>query len=157
MDNPLPPLIDLPEKLTFTKDGVWLHGGTPITHELTEALLSRLLHYSSEHQAYVVESQGRCIRVHVEDTPRVVRAFVGEKAPWEILLNDGKKSEFLPNTLMVSEANVFYCRGNTGEEYRILRPAMQALFPHITESAGNFQFEFGGRRYVIGRREDHVG
>ena len=137
-------LMTMEGRLVFTAEGEWLHDGAPVTHEKIRDYFGRHLIFSNAHKSYVIEADGRCVTVEVEDTPIVVRTLETFAWPWFAKLSDGTKEEFAADTLEVSSAGVFYCRVHNRTAFaRILRPAWQALLPCISESKpGSFIFRY---------------
>lgn len=135
----------MPGTLRFTREGVWLHQGEPITHEGIYTFFSRRLHWSEQHQQYVVEDGGRCVSVEVEDTPRVVRTIDSTATSWLVIANSGERELFDPGQLRYSEAGeLYYELQDSRQLARLLRPAVQALAPYISADQGRYRFERNG-------------
>ncbi len=144
----IPILMKMPGTLRFTKDGEWLHDGAPITHKKIRDYFCEHLRFREAHQRFVIEVEGKCVAVEVEDTPLVVRTIDTSSEPWLAVLSDGRQRPFAADTLAVNAEGIFYC-DVSGHRARILRPAWQALLPHVMEHQGRYEFEYLGRRFAI--------
>lgn len=144
-------LMSWDDSLVFTKDGVWLHNGEPITHAGIADYFSSRLRYSREHQTYVVAAEGRSVRAVVEDTPVVVRTLAGDaETGWTALLSGGKTESLQCGTLSVTGAGEWYClTGPEGTRTRLLRPAIQHLAPSVEEEEGRFVLVTAKRTYPL--------
>ena len=125
--------MTMPGALLFTKNGEWVHDGTVVTHPGVQRYFSTHLRFSEEHGGYVIEVEGKCVRVEIEDTPHVVRSIDTTALPWHIRLETGQSEPFRPETFSVGTDNVFYCRDKDNAWLRILRPAAQTLVRYIEE------------------------
>ena len=140
-DIEIPVMMKMPGTLVFTAEGEWLHDGELITHKKIRDYFCARLRYSEEHKSDVIEVDGKCVSVKVEDTRIVVRTFDTSSWPWSAQLSSGKVEPFSPATLSVSTEGIFYCKVNGGKERaRILRPAWQAILPWIFEAGGGYEF-----------------
>lgn len=142
--------MNMPGQLRFSKDGQWFHEEALVSHLKVAEYFSRHIRWSDQHHSFIVEVDGKCVSVEVEDTPHVVKALLSETSPWLIRIETGEEFEFQPETLEVSEENVFYCRAASLEgKLRILRAPMQSLLPHISETDSAYSLSVDGIKYPI--------
>lgn len=152
-----PIMMTMPGELTFRADGTWVHDGVVVTNPQIALYFSRRLRYSSDHGRYVVEVDGKCVAVRVEDTPVVVRSiYPAAGVPQTLLLNDASEVPLSSAELLVGSDNILYCSLPDGREARLLRPAMQALTAFIESTQGEFQLVLGDSRRPIKRRRGNV-
>lgn len=154
--NDLPPtLMTMPGTLTFTAQGTWLHDGEPVTHQKIARYFSKHLRYREELSSYVIEVDGRCVAVTVEDTPWVVSHLVLERRPWLMVLNSGEEEPFLPETLEAGAKDVLYCRSTAREAtVRLSRATVQQLAPFVRQDhTGGYVLVVDDVCYPIRRRE----
>lgn len=143
-------LMSMPGRLCFGKDGRWRHGSRPVTHAQIARYFSEHLRYSAEHSSWVIAVGGKCVEVEIEDTPYVVTTIETDTQPWQIRLNSGTVESFDPATVMIGGDNALYCRATEQRiPVRLLRPAMQRLWPLIAESSGAYLLQIDQRRYPI--------
>ena len=147
-------LMSLPGRLCFTKDGQWRHDGVVVTHRQIARYFARHLEYSEEHGSYVIAVDGRCVSVAVEDTPWVVTSIdSSDTGPWQIQLNSGESYPLDPESLEIRAENVLYCKVKGGTHLlRLLRSAMQSIWPLIEEQNGSYYVLFHGQRFPILQR-----
>jgi hypothetical protein len=143
--------MNMSGELRFSKDGRWFHQGEEFTHEKIKNYFSRHLRYSEKLQRYVVEVDGRCVAVEVEDTPFVVRSIDTGNSPWTVVLNNGERRPFYADTLLVAEDGSFSCCIENGSQRaRLLSAAMQKLLPFIEQADdGRYLICIAGRTYPI--------
>lgn len=149
-ENSPPILMSMPEPLRFSAEGVWSHGGVEVINERIALFFSTRLRYSQEHSSHIIEQDGRCVKVEVEDTPFVVRSIDVTQPAWQLLLNDASAEPFQPEALSATPDGAYYVRCKSGNyEAKLLRPAVQALLPFITESNGGYAVAYGGELHPI--------
>ncbi len=147
----------MPGRLIFTAEGVWVHEDTPVTNRKIALYFSRHLRFSPEHNSYVVEVDGRCVSVDIEDTPLVVRTILLENnLPHELLLSDESSEAFNQKQLKVGSNQALYCLLSDGRLARLMRPAVQAIMPHVEEKNGEFFVCLGPKQTLIERIERDV-
>lgn len=137
--------MSMPGSLSLSKNGDWLHDGKPVTHAGVSEYFWRYFRYSKELAAYVVEIDGKCVSVEIEDVPYVVRTIDVELDPWTLLFNDGSLETLQPETLEVNSDNIFYCKRANGEAARFSRAATQTLIPLVKEDVRGFFINCGAR------------
>ena len=143
-------LMEMPGQLRFAKDGSWWHDDVRVSNEKIARYFARHLQYLEDRAEFAIVVGQRCVVVGVEDTPWVVSGFETSKQPWQMILNTGELQTFDPSTLSISDENVLYSRAEgTNVLLRILRPAMQGLWPLVVESSGQYFIELGGQRHPI--------
>ncbi|MCB0345674.1 MAG: hypothetical protein KDD66_11190 [Bdellovibrionales bacterium] len=157
MDENGPILMSMPGRLKFTADGKWLHDDVLVSNPKIALYFSRHLKFSPDHESYVVEVEGKCVKVEVEDTPVVVKSVrLEDELPAALLLGDGTEQAFSPARILVGVNDVLYCRLADDRIARLLRPAMQALLPFITSENKQFFISISGQSQPIMRREEVV-
>ena len=148
--NSVPQMMSMPGGLRITKDGTWRHDGGEFTHQNVQKYFESRLRYSPEHSQYVVEVDGRCVPVEVEDTAFFVRTIDTTGEEWRLILSDETTEPFDPKAIEVGSESVFYCRVKGGaERARLLRPAWQALLPVIEEHDGSITLSYRGTRHGL--------
>ncbi len=125
-----------------------MNGGAEVTHQGVYDYLSKRVRFDGELGKFVVSLEGQSVVIEVEDTPFVIRTIDSNCEPWRVVLNDGSREEFLPETLELGADNALYCQAK-GFRLRLLRPAHQALQPYIVQSAKGFALELDGRDFPI--------
>lgn len=137
-------LMRMPGELHLNVHGRWVHDGVTVTHQGIADYLSKHLRWSDEHEAFVVEVDGRAVRVHIDDTPYFVTALAMERVPWQITLNDGSSTE-LRTPIEVRPNGEFICRVKEGRFLaKISRSIHQQLQPFIVAVPGK-----ESDRYVV--------
>lgn len=139
-----PLLMTMSGTLLFTKSGQWIHDGVPVTHEGIALYFSTHIKYAPAFQSFVIEDDGRCVKVEVEDTPRVVRSIQTQETPWQLLLNNQASELFLPERLLYKATGELYYELSSEPYFaRLLSPAIQGVLPAIAEQGGEYYFEQG--------------
>ncbi len=144
----IPRLMGMPGSLVFTAEGRWLHAGVEITHEKIRDYFSRHLRYSEPHSGYVIEVDGKCVLVEVEDTPQVVRTIDTTTRPWKVYLSGDLQEHFDPQELSVTEAGIFYLLVKDSDA-RLLRPAVQSLMPYLDELDGSYVLQIDQQNFRV--------
>lgn len=120
--------------LRLTEEGEWLHDGVPVSHEHIAKYFTKHLRYSLEHGSFVVEVEGKCVAVTVDDVPLFVDEI--DLHGGRVRLSNDAVESFAPEALRVSKENVFYLVRVDGSAARLRRNAAQQLYPHISEEGG---------------------
>ena len=155
MDNNKQGIDDLPPCLIYIdKEGKWYHEGAEIIRP--DFIQFFFEHMELDEQGrYIVNWNGQRCYIEVEDTAFVVRQvdFVGQDGEPQkavIHLNDGTKEDLEPDTLVIGDGEVLYCKVKGGKfPARFLRPAYYQLAQKIVEDGGNFFLSLGGRKYPV--------
>ncbi len=141
-------LMGMPGELSIDREGRWRHDGVEVSHTGIADYLSKHLRWSDAHGFYVVEVDGRAVRISVEDTAYFVVALDTECAPWQITLNDGSSAEPLVGPIEVRENGEFVCMVKHGRfPAKINRNVHQQLQPYVI--AVGKSFENGSDGYAI--------
>ncbi|MFN8389244.1 MAG: hypothetical protein U0136_03035 [Bdellovibrionota bacterium] len=149
-DERAPILMNMPGQLRFSKDGRWFHEEVEFTHEKIRDYFSRHFHFHPALDKYVVEVDGKCIPVIVEDTSVVIRSLDTRTIPWTAILGNGAHEPFRAETLSVTAEPVYYSLAQNGERARLLGAAVQALLPFVVEREdGIFVLKSGPNEHVI--------
>ncbi len=130
-------LMEMPGQLRLDAHGQWFHDGVAVTHPGIADYLSKHLAWSGEHGVFVVEVDGRAVRVEVDDTAYFVTSLAMEHDPWQITLNDGSSAE-LRAPIEVRTNGEFICWVKEGRfPAKISRSVHQQLQPYINAVPGS--------------------
>ena len=152
MENDIPPC-----DIRIDKDGVWYYKGNEIFRdEIVKYFYQNLR--KDETGRYLIELEGDCCYLEVEDTPFIVRAVyrgtaeaVNEECIY-LLLSDQSIEKLNPDSLWVAKDNVLYCsvkknafvaRFSRASYYQI------AEFIECGDCGDEYFISLNGRRFCI--------
>ena len=145
--------MSMPGKLVLSRDGCWRHDGDLVTHQGVSSYFNRYLRYSEVHRSYVLEVDGKCVSVEVEDAPYFVLSLHQDEAKFYLSLSNQKEEVLDLNTLSIGVDNSIYCLVQAGQHLaRFSRSAYQGLIPYIQEEDGAFYLNIAGKSYPIKQR-----
>ncbi len=151
--NQKPLVMTMPGGLKLTKDGRWVNDGRVVSNKQIADYFYKHFRYDQTLGSYIVEVEGKCVKVELEDAPYIVNGFITRTNPWEIKLTDNTYETFYPETLVVSEEDIFYCvvkkKGQRDEYARILKNALQTLLPLISKEQDNYVLTINDKLYKI--------
>ncbi len=158
MSNIEKKLYQYPGGLKLRKDGVWIQGGTPVTHRRIISYLNRHLEWFEPAESWGIPSDDWFIPVEIEDAPYLVEAIEFDRPDPQVVLSDESSRPFLAEDLRFGAGDVPYVSvedktaRNGRADARFSRAAMQALIPLIDEAEGGYILRLpGGRVVKLGR------
>ena len=109
-----------PSHIKIDKEGIWYYRDEEIIRKEIICYFYQNLK-KDELGRYIIELEGDCCYLEVEDTPFVIKAVYGpdsqssDEECIHILLSDQSIEKLDPDTLRVGKDNVLYCsiKGNT--------------------------------------------
>jgi hypothetical protein len=137
--------------LSIDLEGRLCHGGEPITHERTLAVLWASLERQPDGR-YLVRVGREAGYVQVADAPYGVRGATVEPGRVLLHLSDRSIEELDPATLSVDREGVLHCTVKGGHRARFTRSAQVALGLALEEdpaSPGRFVLRLGSATYGI--------
>lgn len=141
------------EKITLSRDGVWLSDGQEITHEGTRELFFRNLHKDGKH--YVIQVGRETMPVEIKDTAFFVTRIEGDPTGgYEVVLSDGMKVGLDPGTLRYKPGRLT-CRVMTRigeEEAKFLRAPYFDLLQHLQEDERSYFIDFAHSKITLAKK-----
>lgn len=123
---------DLSGELTLTKEGEWLHEGSPISHARLSALLHRSICWSDEENRYTLRLGKGEAKFHIEDVPFFVSELsFQDDGRIEFVLLSGSRGELLSEGFFASTDGVLYVRTANGDLARLRRSAHQQIACYV--------------------------
>ena len=144
-------------KIFMDKEGRWFHEGVEISHSRTSLLFSKMLN-KGPNGKYYITVKNESVMVELEDAPFVVKSVTviknkeGFVQDFILHLNDKSQEPLVPDTLMLGEENVMYCKvKKASERARFLRPAYYQLCSQIEagETKGQYFLPWQGKKIRI--------
>ena len=149
-DKDLPPCL-----IYIDKEGCWYHKGVQmIRRDIINLFYENMTCLPDG--TYVIEWNGQRCFLELEDTAFIVWSVTfqeeneDEKAGFVLGLSDDSREILKPETLLIGEGNVLYCRVK-GRSFpaRFNRASYYQLAGYIEEETGGFYLPLNGRRYFI--------
>lgn len=145
-------LMQMDGVLRFSKEGIWTHDGSPVTHPGVAQYFSKHLEFDATSKQYVIAVGNKAVAVEVEDTPLVVMVLMDVGSAWRLLLSDDSDEVFAPETFKMKHGEM-YCVVR-GAEARFRRVAAQSLSKYVQERDGQVGLVIDGKFYPV--NEDGV-
>jgi len=143
-----PIVMQMPGELLFTASGKWLHDGEEVTHKGVYRYFCKHLRYDASLGEYVVEVQGKCVVVKVEDAPFIARSIKRSETSWTVVFNDDEEEDFSASQLRAQDDGALYYERSSRLLAKLTSPAIQALQPYISEDGGLFQLQLPDKPVV---------
>lgn len=142
-------LMSMPGELRLSSNGIWFHNDIEVTHSKISRYFFAHLVFSKEHNSYVIEQNGRCLGVVVEDTAQFVRTIEITQGAISGILSDGTIRELDPIGFSFHPIRQAYYVKLEHDKAKLLRPALQRLIPHIEDSSIGVCLNLFGEMYPI--------
>ena len=137
-------IYQFPGGLKLARDGRWIQGGSPVTHERTRSYLNRSLTWSAQAASWGIASGEWFVPVEVEDAPFFVVSIELETDPPLLELSNEQTQPFYPERLTFGPDDVPYVDVSNASApegiaaARFTRPAMQSLIARIELRDGKY-------------------
>lgn len=141
-------------EIRIDREANWYYNGLPIINQNIYRFFNQHVEHAPQ-GGYQLRVGNETCPLQVEETPFVVKFLWLVDSPgsgFAIRLNDGTEEPFAVETLRISAGDVPYCRVRNGRfPARLLRPAWNALAPHIDsdERQSGWAIQLGDRRWPI--------
>ena len=152
-DN-IPPCL-----IYIDKEGRWFHKGVEMIHREFIRLFYQNMSKDSEGR-FIINLDGDCCYVDVEDTPYVVRKVIYEdsdetdRSRYILRLSDDTDEDLSPDSLYIGKDNVLYCHVKDGVfPARFTRPAYYQLAEYIEEKGEAYYLSLNGKNHPVDRKE----
>jgi len=143
-------MMKMPGKLRFSKEGKWYHDDVFVSHPRIATYFSKHLIFSKEYESWVVEVDGKCVPVEVEDTAQIATSLnIIEDKKIIALLTNSKEVIIDCSNIEVSENNIWYFTDKIHGRIKMLRSVSIQLSPYLHEIKSEFFLKIIDKQFKI--------
>jgi hypothetical protein len=141
------------EKVVLKKDGTWVADGVEITHEQTQELFYRSIHWDSQEEKYCLKVGYETLFIEIEDTPYFVKAIERKGPEISAFLTNGARIEVAADHLHYSN-NALYLSLEQNQRAKFLSAAYYEILKGLEEDKANYFLTIAGQKAILAKKDE---